>query len=127
MAKLVSVAEETGLNLILSVTPKAGFLASRPKYRSPLHPPVAAAAVCSKVVILVLVVYCLLYSRLKPVLSGHSKRTPRIGFQNRPSLNAGKSIAECYDREHSAILSTSIKLPFLILSILSGPLRQVLL
>ena len=30
----------------------------------------------------------------KPVLSGHSKRRSKIGFQNQLSLNAGQSIAE---------------------------------
>ena len=49
---------------------------------------------------------------IKPVLSGHSKIKPKIGFLYQLSLNAGQSIA---------ILSTSIKLPLsiknLILSI----------
>ena len=67
----------------------------------------------------------LLFHTVKPVLSGHSKRTPKIGFQYRISLNAG------HQGEHSAILSTSIKLPFSIktldMSILSGRLTQVLL
>ena len=30
---LVSVAEQAGLNLTLSVTPKTGFLTARPKYK----------------------------------------------------------------------------------------------
>ena len=68
---------------------------------------------------------------VKPVLSGHSKRTPKFGFQYRLSLNAGQKYCRMLQREHSAILSTSIKLPFsiktLVLSILSGRLRQVLL
>ena len=34
----------------------------------------------------------------KPVLNGHSKRRPNIGFQDRLSLNAGQSIAECSKR-----------------------------
>ena len=45
-------------------------------------------------------------SILKPVLSGHSKRRPKNGFQDRLSLNAGQ--------KYSAILSTFIKLPFII-------------
>ena len=56
---------------------------------------------------------------VKPVLSGHSKKKTKIGFQDRLSLNG----------EHSAIFTTFIKLPFVImvffLSILSGHLRQV--
>ena len=44
-----------------------------------------------------------------------SKR-PKIGFQGQLSLNAGQSIADCrmLQREHSAILSTFITLPFVI-------------
>ena len=32
---------------------------------------------------------------VKPVLSSHSKRRPKIGFQDPFLLNAGQSIAEC--------------------------------
>ena len=60
---------------------------------------------------------------VKPVLNGHSKGRPKIGFQDRLSLNAGQ--------EHSTMLSNFFKLLFVIrifvLSILSGRLRQVLL
>ena len=67
---------------------------------------------------------------VKPVLSGHSKKD-KIGFQDRLSLNAGQKYCRMLQGEHSAILSTFIKLPFaiksFILSILSGRLRQVLL
>ena len=69
------------------------------------------------------------HSTVKPALSGHSKRRPKIVFQDRLSLNEGqkycrmlqenvKSIAECSKRmskvlqnaprEHSAILLTFI-------------------
>ena len=48
---------------------------------------------------------------VKPVLSGHSERRPKIGFQG----------------EHSAILLTCIKLPFVfktfVLSIFEWPLK----
>ena len=48
---------------------------------------------------------------VKPVLSGHSKRRPKIGFQDRLLLNAGQKYGRML-QEHSAILSTFIKLPF---------------
>ena len=41
---------------------------------------------------------------VKPVLSGYSKRRPKIDFKDRLSLNAGQ--------KYSAILLTFIKLPF---------------
>ena len=66
---------------------------------------------------------------VKPVLSGHSKRTQKLVFNTDYRLMQVKSIAEC-SKEHSTILST-IKLPFsiktFVFSILSGRLRQVLL
>ena len=49
---------------------------------------------------------------VKPVLSSHSKRRPKIGFQTRLSLNAGQKYCRMLQGEHSAILSTCIKLPF---------------
>ena len=59
-----------------------------------------------------------------------SKR-PQIGFQDQLSLNAGQTYCRMLQREHSAILSTFIKLPFVIkifiFSILSGRFTQVLL
>ena len=62
---------------------------------------------------------------VKPVLSGHSKKKTNY------RLMQVKSIAECSKGEHSAILSTFIKLPFVIkifvLSLMSGCLRHVLL
>ena len=54
----------------------------------------------------------------------------KIAFQDRLSLNAGQKYCRVLQREHSAILSTFIKLPVVIklfLSILSGRLRRVLL
>ena len=63
---------------------------------------------------------------VKPVLSSHTKR-PKIGFQDQISLNAGQKYCRMLQGEHSAILSTFIKLPFFIkiffLSILSGPYK----
>ena len=63
-------------------------------------------------------------STAKPVLSGHSKRTPKFGFNTNYHLIQVKSIAEC-SHEHSAILSTFMKLPFstktFVLSIVKWP------
>ena len=68
-------------------------------------------------------------NKVKPVLSGQSQRRQKLGFQDRLSLNAGQKY--CRMLEHSAILSTFIKLPFVIKIVfclfLSGRLRQVLL
>ena len=59
-----------------------------------------------------------------------TKKT-KIGFQDRLSLNAGQKYCRVLQGEHSAILSTFVKLLFVnnifVLSILSGHLRQVLL
>ena len=64
---------------------------------------------------------------VKPVLRGHSKRRPKIGFQDRLWLNAGGKYCRMLQGEHSAILSTFIKLPFAImtfvLSIFEWPLK----
>ena len=66
-----------------------------------------------------------LTSTVKPVLSGHSKRRPKLIFKTAYRLMQVKSILQ------TAILSIFIKLPFVIkifvLSILSDLLRQVLL
>ena len=67
-------------------------------------------------------------SCLKPQLKNNTK----IGFQFPLLLNAVQKYCRMLHVEHSAILSTSIKLPFsikiLVLSLfLSGCLRQVLL
>ena len=59
------------------------------------------------------------------------KTTKQCFFQYRVSLNAGQKYCRMLQEEHSAILSTFIKLPSVIkifvLSILNGRLRQVLL
>ena len=66
---------------------------------------------------------------VKPVLSCHSKRRPKrrpkIGLQDRLSLNAGQQYCRMLQGEHSAILSTFIKLPFVIKIFVL--LRQILL
>ena len=70
---------------------------------------------------------CRQQNTVKPVLSPHSKRRPRIGFQDRFLLNAGQKYCRMLQGEHSAILSTFIKLPFVIkifvLSIFDWPLK----
>ena len=62
---------------------------------------------------------------VKPVLSGHSKRRPKIG--SRVSLNAGQKYCRMLQGEHSAILLTFIKVPFviniLVFSIFEWPLK----
>ena len=61
---------------------------------------------------------------VKPVLSGYSKK-------DQLSLNAGQKYCRMLQGEHSAILSTFIKLPFVIKifdsSFLSDCIRHVLL
>ena len=56
----------------------------------------------------------LLISTVKPVLSGHSKRRPKIGFQDQLSFNAGQKYCRMLQGEHSAILLTCIKISFVI-------------
>ena len=64
---------------------------------------------------------------VKFVLSGHSKRIPKIDYQDRLSLNAGQKVLQNAPREHSAILSTYIKPPFVfknfVLSIFGRPFK----
>ena len=66
-------------------------------------------------------------STVEPVLSGHSKRTQKIGFQDQLSLNAGQKYCRMLQGEHSAILSTCVKLPFsiktFVLCIFEWPLK----
>ena len=57
---------------------------------------------------------CSEYHTVKPVLSSHSKMTPKIGFQDRLSLNAVQNYCRMLQGEHSTILLTFIKLPFFI-------------
>ena len=55
------------------------------------------------------------------------KKKTKIGFQDRLLLNAGQKYCRMPQEEHSAILSTFIKLPFVInifvLSIFEWPLK----
>ena len=64
---------------------------------------------------------------VEPVLSGHLKRTQKFGFQDRLLLNAGQKYCRMLQGEHSAILSTFIKLPFsfktFVLYIFEWPLK----
>ena len=63
---------------------------------------------------------------VKTDLNCHSKKT-NIGFQYQLSLNAGQKYCRMLPLEHSAILLTFIKLPFVIktfvLSIFEWPLK----
>ena len=61
-----------------------------------------------------------LLNTLNPFLSGHPQRTPKNGFQDRLLFNAGQRICRRLQWEHSAILSTFIKLPFSIKTFVSS-------
>ena len=50
----------------------------------------------------------------KTCLKRPLKKVKKIGFQDRLLLNAGQKYCRMLPLEHSAILSTSIKLPFTI-------------
>ena len=67
---------------------------------------------------------------IKPVLSGHSKRRPKVGFQDRLSLNAGQEycrmLQESILQYFRPSLSYHLSLRSL-LCLLSGCLRQILL
>ena len=54
-------------------------------------------------------------------------KRPKIGFQDQLSLNAGQKYCRMLQGEHSAILSTFIKLAFVIKLFLSGRFTQVFL
>ena len=54
---------------------------------------------------------------VNPVLSGNSKRIPKIGFQCLLSLNAGQKHCRVLQGGHSTMISTFIKLPFFIKTI----------
>ena len=81
---------------------------------------------------------CILQGSRPPDESEYSKTCPKrplkmktkIGFQDQLSLNAGQKYCRMLQREHSAILSTYIKLPFVIkifvLSIFEWPLKTSL-
>ena len=51
---------------------------------------------------------------VKPVLNGRSQKDWKIDFQDQLSLNAGQKYCRMLQEEHSAILLTCIKLPFVI-------------
>ena len=63
----------------------------------------------------------------KTCLKRPLKKKTKIGFQDRLSLNVGQKYCRMLQREHSAILSTFIKLPFAIktfvLSCFEWPLK----
>ena len=67
----------------------------------------------------------------KTCLKQPLKKNIKIGFQNRVSLNAGQKYCRMLQGEHSAMLSTFIKLPFYIKTLilfclfLCGRLRPV--
>ena len=61
--------------------------------------------------------------------NGRSQKT-NVGFQDHLSLNVGQKYCRMLQGEHSAILSTFIKLPIVMkifILFLSGRLRHVLL
>ena len=55
---------------------------------------------------------CSFLFTVKPVLSSHSKEDQKLVLKTNYRLMQVKSIAECSKGEHSAMLSTFIKLPF---------------
>ena len=63
----------------------------------------------------------------KTCLKRSLSNRPKIGFEYQLSLNAGQKYCRMLQREHSAILSTFIKLPFVtkifVLSIFEWPLK----
>ena len=65
----------------------------------------------------------------KTCLKRPLKKKTKIGFQDQLSLHAGQKYCRMFQGEHSAILLTLIKLPFVIKIVLclflSGHLRQV--
>ena len=68
---------------------------------------------------------------VKPVLSGHSKKRPKFGFQDRLSLNAGQKycrmLKESILQYFRPSLSYHLSLRPLFCLCLTGRLRQVLL
>ena len=64
---------------------------------------------------------------VKPVVSSHSKRRPKKGFQYHFLLNAGQKHCRMLQGEHSAIPLACIKLPndfkTFVLSIFEWPLK----
>ena len=68
---------------------------------------------------------------VKPVLNGHSKRRPKIGFQDQLLLNAGQTYCRMLQESNLQYfrpsLSFHLSLSSLFCLFLSGCLRQVLL
>ena len=64
---------------------------------------------------------------VEPVLSGHSRQNKKLVFKTKYRLSAGQMYCRILQGEHSAILSTFIKLPFVfkifVLSISEWPLK----
>ena len=54
------------------------------------------------------------YCTVKAVYKQPLSKRPNIGFQDQLSLNAGQKYCRMLQEEHSAVLSTFIKLPFVI-------------
>ena len=76
-------------------------------------------------------IYHWTYALVKPVLSGHQKRRPKIGFQDWLSLNAGQKYCRMLSRSilqyFPPSFTSTICLRPLFCLFLSGRLRQVLL
>ena len=51
---------------------------------------------------------------VKPVYKTETLKRPKIGFQDQLSLNAGQKYCRMLQGENSAILSTFLKIPFVI-------------
>ena len=72
-----------------------------------------------------------IWPTVNPVLNVYSKRRAKIGFQDRLSIYAGQKYCRMLPLEHSSILLTLIKLPYVnkifVLSISEWPLKTVLL
>ena len=68
---------------------------------------------------------------VKPVLSGHSKRRPKVGFQDRVPLNAGqmycRMLQESILQYFRPALRYHLPLRLMFCLYLIGRLRQVLL
>ena len=64
---------------------------------------------------------------VKPVLSGHSKRRPKLVFKTDYRLMQVKSIAECFLQYFRPSSGYHLSLRSLFCQVLSGHLRQVLL
>ena len=57
---------------------------------------------------------CLLEAVINSTVKRALSKSPQIGFQDKLSLNAGQKYCRMLPLEHSAILWTSIRLPFVI-------------